>query len=519
MSRPIFALFTRALRLEARQNLPYLARVILVGVIVLELLMFYAASSRMGAPGLQFFATVFFTNLVVITLAGIGYFATAITEEKEEMTLGLLRMTRLDPLSILLGKSTVRLIGALMLLVMQIPFTLLAITLGGVALSQVLAAYLALLSYMVFMSSLGLFWSVVCEKSGNAGGAVLLSLLVFFCLPLGTPLIHELELSGKLEADGAFATLAKRCFDATLEANPFKRGIDIMKTGFSGSLVGWQFISNVALGVLLFLGAWRLFEFFTREQKEASPARGLLARGTGGRRRWLSPGRPWRNALAWKDFYFMAGGWWTALLTYLVCGAILGTVYWLICKYDMPPPPRLVDFAFGAQFPAWIIFGLQTIFAAGKVFAEERNWQTWPNLMCLPISTGRLAWSKVLGIFTGTLPLASIAATLTLVGLFSRNMEWSPKLLPILFHALAQWLFLLHLTLFMSLYVKRGAGILALGIWFFAAQFFVAIIMLLSGIFLLGAEVALYGTGAALLLLSLGSHRLIRERLELLAGL
>ena len=52
-------------------------------------------------------------------------------EEKEEQTLGLLRMTGLSPLSILLGKSTSRLCGALLLLAAQFPFTIFAVTLGG----------------------------------------------------------------------------------------------------------------------------------------------------------------------------------------------------------------------------------------------------------------------------------------------------------------------------------------------------------------------------------------------------
>lgn len=518
MSKPIFALFTRSLRQESRQTVPYLIRILLIGAILVELFFFYAASSRMGAPGLQFFSTVFYTNLVVITLAGISYFSTAITEEKEEMTLGLLRMTLLDPLSILLGKSTVRLIGAGMLLAAQVPFTILAVTLGGVALNQIMAAYLALFAWLIFMSSLGLLWSVVCNKSSTAGAAVIISLVFFFCLPLGSPIISELELSGKLTRDGAFAVTARQWFEATLEANPFKRGIDIMKTGFSTSIFGAQFFSNLALGVILFLAAWKLFEFFTREQKEAAPARTLLAR-SGGRWRLFSPGRVWRNAVAWKDFYFMAGGWWVVWLTYIVAGLILAGIYWLIWKIDRHNAPDPVDFAFVAQFFAWIIFGLQTLFAAGRVFAEERNWQTWSTLMCLPISTAELARSKLIGIFIGTLPLASVAAALTLVGLFSHHMELRAEMVPILFVIVSAWIFMLHLTMLISLYMKRGAGILTLGICFFGAQFFFGFLMLFSGIVLLGIWATLIGTGVGLLLASAGLHRLVRERLEVMGGM
>lgn len=517
MSRPIFALFNRSLRLEARQTMPYIARLVLLGVILLELLIFYSASGRRGAPGLEFFTAVFYTNLVFITLAGIGYFATAITEEKEEMTLGLLRMTMLDPISILLGKSTVRLIGAAMLLAAQFPFTLLAITLGGIALNQVVAAYLTLLSWMIFMSSLGLFWSVICNKGGSASGAVMLSIMVFLALPLGSEIIGALEYHGTIRPGGAFAANAKWFFDATLELDPFKRGTEIMATGFLGPIVDAQFISNVVLGIILYLGAWRLFEIFTREQKDPSPARVLLARNVSGKRRIFSPGRPWRDALAWKDFHFMTGGWWAAVITYLVAGGVLGGIYWLTQKYG--GRITFVDYAFGAQFAAWGLFVLQTLYVAGRVFADERTWQTWPNLVCLPISTGRLARSKMLGSLLSTFPLASVALALTIIGSFSREMEWEPIIIPVLFMVVTAWIFVLHLTMIISLYVKRGAGILTLGICFIGAQFLFAFVMIFSGLFLLGAWATLIGAGVGLLLASAGIHRLIAERLEVLAGM
>src|SRR6188508_1110713 len=131
MSSPLLALFARSLREDVRLKMTYFTRVGLVAVILLFLLSTTDAFGWTNAPGLRFFGTVVFINFFFIVLAGFSYFASAITEEKEEMTLGLLRMTNLDPLSILLGKSTSRLIGALLLLVAQLPFTLLAISLGG----------------------------------------------------------------------------------------------------------------------------------------------------------------------------------------------------------------------------------------------------------------------------------------------------------------------------------------------------------------------------------------------------
>lgn len=98
-----------------------------------------------GAPGLRFFQYLVTLNGCLIGLAGIGFFSSAITEEKEEGTLGLMQMTGISPLGILFGKLVSRLLQASLLIIIQIPFTLLAITLGGITLPQILATYSTLL--------------------------------------------------------------------------------------------------------------------------------------------------------------------------------------------------------------------------------------------------------------------------------------------------------------------------------------------------------------------------------------
>ncbi len=61
-----------------------------------------------------------------------------------------------------------RLIAAVLLLSAQFSFTLLAITLGGVTMHQVTAAYGTLTSYTLMLAGLGLFCSVVFPRSPTA---------------------------------------------------------------------------------------------------------------------------------------------------------------------------------------------------------------------------------------------------------------------------------------------------------------------------------------------------------------
>src|SRR4051794_6274954 len=101
MTSPLLALFIRSLREDSRLKFTYFSRAAQVCVLLLEL---YSTQSSMGwanAPGLEFFESVAMADLAFIALAGMSYFSSAISEEKEEDTLGLLRMTNLNALSIL----------------------------------------------------------------------------------------------------------------------------------------------------------------------------------------------------------------------------------------------------------------------------------------------------------------------------------------------------------------------------------------------------------------------------------
>ena len=180
------AMLHRAIRLDARLTRTHLFRLSFALLVYGALIYLQIISaSLLGAPGLKLFATMTWLNLVLISLAGVSFFATAITEEKELDTLGLLKMAGIDPLGILLGKSTSRLLGTILLLLVQLPFTLLAITLGGVTLGQVLAAYCSLTAYMVLLANVGLLCSVMFRRGGTASGVTVLFLVAYFAAPVG----------------------------------------------------------------------------------------------------------------------------------------------------------------------------------------------------------------------------------------------------------------------------------------------------------------------------------------------
>src|SRR6266446_9126364 len=167
MTPALFALFTRSLRDDTRSHGMVWARCGMAVAILFAMLQFQV-SRLFGAAGRDFFSSVVVINVAFISAAMLSYFAGAITEEKEEGTLGLLRMTNLNPLTILLGKSTSRLCGGLLLLAVQFPFSLLAVTLGGLRWGQISGCYAILAAFLFFGANTGLLGSILARRTAVA---------------------------------------------------------------------------------------------------------------------------------------------------------------------------------------------------------------------------------------------------------------------------------------------------------------------------------------------------------------
>jgi hypothetical protein len=405
----------------------------------------YAKSLGLGAPtGWMLFIVVVVAQTVMVTLVGVSWFASAVTEEKEEGMLGLLQMTNLNPLSILLGKSTSRLGSALLLVLAQFPFTLLAITLGGVSMGQVLAAYWTLAAYTFFLCNVALLWSVLLPKTASATACTLVTLVVFLS---SGPLLYELweETSGV----GWLAALLESLAVKVDTASPIKRLIEIGRTGYSGAPMGWQVWSNFALGLLSFLLAWAAFPWFANRSAEAGGGSGRRFLG-----RWRRPARAWKNALAWKDFHFSSGGKLGLGLRIVLFGTLIAGILGLISNL----PRDLFSMI------AWLGFVLELAIVASRIVKMEVHEQTWSSLALLPMTIPQITRRKLLGSLLAILPAA--CAVLAAFG-----MEFWPSDLS-LSHMLANTagmvfgfvavLFAAYLVAFLSLRVKRAA--LALGL-------------------------------------------------------
>lgn len=462
MFHGLLALLTRSLRQDARQLRNHVFRLSFVSFIYLSLLFASITAGSFGAPGLKFFQLIATLNEIFITCAGIGFFASAITEEKEEDTIGLLVMAGLNPLGILLGKSTSRLIQASMLLIVQFPFMLLAVTLGGVTPHQILAAYVALLAFMALLANVALVFSTICDRGGSAAGLTTLLLALYAVSPALAPAVStELARVG-LSHSAWYGQTIFKLLEWSAESSVFwSIHSKILATGFNEPIVSTQVITNFAGGLICFGIAWLAFIPSTSRSNSGAVSRGMVLRSTS-RVRLFSPGRSWALPLAWKDFQFIAGGYsFIVIKVFAYALLLVGTVY--------------VNYAWGGGGLQWgdvgatyvmllmVAIGIEACLLAARIFHDEVRLQTLSSLLMLPRSIPYLAYTKALGCVLGLVPsiICLCLGILLIPGINIANVL-ETLIDPFTWGVILGITIFLHLVALLSLFVKWGALPLAI---------------------------------------------------------
>jgi ABC-type transport system involved in multi-copper enzyme maturation permease subunit len=473
MLRPLFALFLRSLREDTRARFPTILRATLISVVLLILWSNERSFTDLAAPGRQFFTIVTMLNLGFIGVAALSIFPSAIAEEKEDETLALLRMTNLNPLAILFGKSTSRLTAALLLLAVQVPFTVLAITLGGVSMRQVWGAYAILGSTTFFLCNLALLASVYSRTTLRAGfltGAF--ALILYILLPIGAMSagVRPGMMGGPWGA--AEETLSQQIWTLVIQANP--AWALAMLLNFPGGMqrlpVEHLWI-NLAGGAVFFLVSWMIFDRFCAQTVDVAP-RPKRRRREGQRHRWAWVTRTWsRLPVAWKDFHFMIGGRFGFYARLALAMAIFFTVSWMVFNATRGYyGPRWEEVSAIIMAIAAFCAGLEVLLQAGRIFGVERRRQTLSSLVTLPWSTGKIIRQKVLGF----LPCLAPWLILAIGGL---ALSWEPLMqelsreierasfnwehdrdeLAACVYAFLQGVLLLVMVVWFSLLLRRGA--------------------------------------------------------------
>lgn len=188
-TRSALLLTARNLRLGER-SAPLLALRFVAGTVLLALLAFLTRSVVvLSAPGGSLVDLICGFDQLALFGAGIFLYPVVIAEEREQRTLPLLRLAGFNGLSFLVGQSLSALVHTLLMLLVQLPFLMLAVALGGTSASLVAGKLAALLGQAVFMYGIAVLAAARAHSVRAAiGGAALLHALLWVVSALGVDL-------------------------------------------------------------------------------------------------------------------------------------------------------------------------------------------------------------------------------------------------------------------------------------------------------------------------------------------
>ena len=481
------AFLTRSIRQESRQLSHHFMR----GALALVILSLFAAqlsiSATTGAAGYSFARTIASACYWFLTVVGMLYFAIAVTEEKEEDTLPLIRMTGVSNFAFLTGKSVPRIAIAALFLLVITPFIVLSITMGGVVIENLLALLIGMLCYAFLLSQIGLLSSVIASDSRRA---LSLAGFLWFMFELGDWIVWPISFGFTAWNYPFLAESATTIGEAIRSRSMFYASGEYLMMIRGDSILHPQMSFHLIAGVVCFLLSLLLFERFSAR------AIGLGLAGNTPRRfkfwnrsKRLSV-RAVQPALPWKSWYFITGGRRWFLLKLFGFPLLTGLGFAAICI--------IVDEALDMEVLAvfLIVTGvaltiIETARAMGRVLNEEIFRQTLGTLLMLPRTLEQTIWPLV----GGVLPVIVPPLSCLLVGVLLLSAA-EPRFLKDLVESMAEpwfWHFLswfvltTHLGILLSTMLRYGGMLVAVAIMWIAApmlfvMFMMTVAFMLTGI-------------------------------------
>ncbi len=163
---------------------------------------FFSSNAQVGKT---LFLPIIIVQVLLLSIIAPISTAAAISSERERQTYDVLLTTLLSPSRIVLGKLLAALAYSLLLMVVTLPLDVLCLLLGGLDISDVLLANLALLSMTVLYGSFGLYSSATMRTTLGAT-SLALGLVVFLSLLL--PLFAALlPFNGGFGSSSSFANI------------------------------------------------------------------------------------------------------------------------------------------------------------------------------------------------------------------------------------------------------------------------------------------------------------------------
>lgn len=479
------ALAVRTLRTDARSQLLHGLRIGLAGVLLCALIGVQMSGAAFGAPGRRLFQAILEIDFWFVSVLGTAVFASLVAEDREQGGLELMRCAGLGALPIVLGKSIGQLVTALSLLAVQLPFALLAVALGGIDTSQVLAGFAVLGGYQLFTYGIGLLMSAARPTVGAAARWTA-AVCVFAS---AWPLLVDL---------GVVVGLLPRAAARAWEFSPYAAlGTVAVKPNVAIPAAAPVL---ALVGALAFVVTCVAFDGFERRLGTADQRRRSVFgdRWGGSRRvpRWSVA------ALAWKDYRVLVGGR-EGILVRVVAYLVLAIA---IAVWSPPWSGAGARATCAAALLSAVGIGVFVDLGmlASRVFRDEVRDGTYSSLLMLPKSSVQLATGKVGGCAAAAVPALPWLVLGVLLDPMSSIVTLGWSVLLVAFHGYL----LIHLVVLASLYLARGAFALTALTYLLVVGGSTLLVETFQGI---GAALALHGV--LLILCPLVASR-VRKRIS-----
>lgn len=447
-----WGLAQRSLLVDMRDGRQCALRALLALGLLGTLLLIRTQSLAFAAPGLRMFGAINTVMFIAVTVLGVGTFASTVAEEREHATLGLLQMTGMRVGAIMFGKSIGALAQSLILLAVVLPFSMLCITLGGVARDQVLAVFVVMGGWLLLVCGVAVHASTVArstQKASQWAGAVV-AILVF--LPLLSQFVRfaAIEWLGA-DREGAVARAIGSFGFWIAGWTPWQQLVYAEQEGDLGAATEIALV-YLGAGVLVFVLGWLRFGRANRRQVSA-----------GGRARSARDrGRPGAGlgAVHWKDYRLSYGGRHRMIGRWIAAGVLVVAIS---------------RNAFSAESAAGMLFGFAglILFAeiagvCARMVRDEIRDNTLEALVAMPWEIRALLWTKLWAGVRASIPWIAICCGSLL---FLRGPRRIEDILAILV-AVMMPITVCVLTLRFSVFMRRAAFGAALLIVILGAMLF-----------------------------------------------
>lgn len=419
-----FGLMNRMLRTDERNIFTHLGRVVVVvsvlGAISARLLG-AAVTGWTGREGRDAVLMLSLACLGYLSLGGI-FFATMFPEEKERGTFGLVLLTGVDSLTLLAGKSLGRLVSIVMFLSLTLPFWWLGGTFGGVSAGQIGSVAVVLGCYLVFVSQIGTFFSVVCRTTLVASVWTILVIGITQMGPVAARQgLNDLVREFPWLLSPATVLRCQAILDTLSHGSSFFLAVQTVMSP-AGFAVSSGCLAQLTAAVVLFILSSLLFDRLNRYEPESPVVpigKRLLQLASRAGSTIRMPRLVRGDAIAWKDFHQFTGGKWLIIVRVFIL--VAGSLTFVAIQVGSSGHVRMLAEIVRFWGETLIVAGfyaivLESAFHAAFVFQREIRDQTWDSLRMLPLSLGELCRRKILGVARALIPaLVILSVGLTIV--------------------------------------------------------------------------------------------------------